>query len=90
MVRSLRFRGGITSVLIEKHPQSWLCRLRYVWYPVAVLVPLSILYLALIGYYYSAFEIRNFARDTTVLLLVLIVFNDLVLRMLMRAQRKIA
>jgi potassium efflux system protein len=90
MVRSLRFRGGITSVLIEKHPQSWLCRLRYVWYPAAILVPLSILYLALIGYYYSAFEIRIFARDTTMLLLILIVFNDLVLRMLMRAQRKIA
>ncbi|MCP4622121.1 MAG: hypothetical protein GY850_01150 [bacterium] len=26
----LRFKGGITSVLLEKHPQSWLSRLRYV------------------------------------------------------------
>jgi potassium efflux system protein len=89
-VRILRFRGGITSVLIEKHPQSWLCRLRYVWYPLAILLPLFILYLAVIGYYYSAFEIRIFARNTTMLLLILIVFNDLVLRMLMRAHRKIA
>jgi potassium efflux system protein len=88
--RILRFRGGITSVLIEKHPQSWLCRLRYVWYPLAILLPLFILYLAVIGYYYSAFEIRNLLRNTTMLLLALIVFNDLVLRMLMLARRRIA
>ncbi|MGD8883290.1 MAG: hypothetical protein PVI82_15440, partial [Desulfobacterales bacterium] len=90
IVRALKFRGGITSVLIEKHPQSWLCRLRYVWYPLAILLPLFILYLAAIGYYYSAFEIRILVRNTTILLLGLIVFNDLVLRMLMLARRRIA
>jgi potassium efflux system protein len=90
ITRILRFRGGITSVLIEKHPNSWLCRLRYVWYPLAILLPLLILYLALIGYYYSAFEIRILLRNTTMLLMVLIVFNDLVLRLLVLARRRIA
>ena len=88
--RVLRFRGGITSVLIEKHPQNWLCRLRYIWYPLTILLPLFILYLAAIGYYYSAFEIRILARNTIMLFLVLIVFNDLALRMLMLARRRIA
>jgi potassium efflux system protein len=88
--RVLRFRGGITSVLIEKHPQNWLCRLRYIWYPLTILLPLFILYLAAIGYYYSAFEIRILARNTIMLVLVLIVFNDLALRMLMLARRRIA
>ena len=88
--RILRFRGGITSVLIEKHPDSWLCRLRYVWYPLTILLPLFMLYLALIGYYYSAFEIRNLLRYTTLLLLILLVFNDLVLRLLMLVRRRIA
>jgi potassium efflux system protein len=86
----LRFRGGITSVLIEKHPQSWLCRLRYIWYPLAILLPLFILFLEVIGYYYSAIEIRNLVRHTLALLLALIVFNDLALRMLMLASRRIA
>ena len=90
ITRILRFRGGITSVLIGKHPDSWLCRLRYVWYPLAILLPLLILYLALIGYYYSAFEIRILLRNTTMLLMVLIVFNDLVLRLLVLARRRIA
>jgi potassium efflux system protein len=76
--------------LIGKHPDSWLCRLRYVWYPLAILLPLLILYLALIGYYYSAFEIRILLRNTTMLLMVLIVFNDLVLRLLVLARRRIA
>jgi len=88
--RILGFRSGITSVLIEKHPQSWLCRLRYVWYPLAILVPLFILCLAVIGYYYSAMEIRNLVRYTLGLLLALIVLNDLMLRLLMLTRRRIA
>jgi potassium efflux system protein len=87
---ALRFRGGITSILIEKHPQSWLCRLRYLWYPLAIAQSLFIILLAAIGYYYSAFELRTLVRDTTLLLLGLVVFNDLMLRMLMLARRRIA
>jgi potassium efflux system protein len=90
IVHILRFKSGITSLLIEKHPQSWLCRLRYVWYPIAILLPLFMLYLAVIGYYYSAFEIRILVRNTIMLLLVLIVFNDLMLRILILARRRIA
>jgi len=88
--RTLRFRGGITSVLIEKDPQSWLCRLRYIWYPLLILLPLFILYLALTGYFYSAVEIRHLFRDTVGLMLALIVFKDLVLRALVLARRRIA
>jgi potassium efflux system protein len=86
----LRFRGGITSVLIEKYPRSWLGRLRYVWYPLAILVPLFIIWLAAIGYYYSAIELADLVRKTIVLFLTLIVFNDLVRRMLVLARRRIA
>jgi potassium efflux system protein len=53
-------------------------------------MPLFILYLAVIGYYYSAFEIRILVRNTTMLTLILIVFNDLMLRILMLARRRIA
>ena len=88
--RTLRFRGGIASVLVEKHPQSWLCRLRYVWYPLAILLPLYILWLTLIGYYYSAIEIHNLVINTVALVFALIIFNGLALRMLMLARRRIA
>jgi len=87
---ALRFRGGITSVLIENRPQSWLCRLRYVWYPLAILLPFFVFWLAVIGYYYSAIEFRNLIAYTVALLLVLNIFNELVLRMLTLARRRIA
>ena len=76
--------------MIEKHPQSWLCRLRYVWYPLAILLPLFVLWLAVIGYYHSAIEFRSLAGYTLALLVALIIFNELVLRMLMLARRRIA
>ena len=88
--RILRFKGGITSELIEKYPHSWLCRLRYVWYPLAVLLPLIIVWLAAIGYFYSAREIAHLVSNTIVLIVALIVFNDVVLRILMLARRRIA
>ncbi|MGD9286112.1 MAG: mechanosensitive ion channel [Desulfobacterales bacterium] len=88
--RILRFKGGITSELIEKYPQSWLCRLRYVWYPLAILLPLTIIWLIAIGYFYSAREIGHLISNTIVLVLMLIVFNDLVLRILILARRRIA
>ena len=88
--RILRFNGGITAELIEKYPHSWLCRLRYLWYPLAILMPLLIIWLAAVGYFYSAIEIANLVTNTIVLILTLIVFNDLVLRMLALARRKIA
>jgi potassium efflux system protein len=88
--RTLSFSGGISSVLIKKHAQSWLCRLRYVWYPMAILLPLFILWLALIGYYYTAIEIRSLVSKTIVLFLALIVFDDLAQRMLKLARRRIA
>jgi potassium efflux system protein len=87
---TLRFKGGITAVLIEKSPKDWLCRLRYVWYPLTILIPLIILYLAIIGYYYSAIELRVLARDTIGLLMILIILDYLMLRLLTLARRKIA
>ncbi len=88
--RVLRFKGGITSVLIQKHPKSWLTRLRYVWYPLIIAVPVVAIYLTVRGYYYSALEIRHLLRLTVTLIFGLIIFNDLVLRLLMLSRRKIA
>jgi potassium efflux system protein len=88
--RTLRFKGGITATLIKNHPQNWLCRLRYIWYPLTLLVPLIILFLAMWGYYYSAIEIRILFRNSVGLILVLIILNQLVLRLLTLVRRKLA
>ncbi len=86
----LRFKKGITSILIEKYPNSMLCRLRYVWYPLFVCIPLYILWLDVTGYYYSAVELRVLLYQNIVLFALLIIFKSLVLRILMLARRNIA
>jgi potassium efflux system protein len=90
LARILHFKGGITSTLVQKYPKSWLARLRYVWYPLAVALPLLNLGLTVLGYYYSALEIRFVIGWTWVLVFVLIVFNDLIHRLLMLTRRKLA
>ena len=90
IARIFRFNGGITSMLIKNRPKSWLSRLRYIWYPVAILWPIFILGMALFGYFYSAIEIRNLVRSTIVLFFGLVILNYLSKRMLLLAHRKIA
>jgi potassium efflux system protein len=88
--RILRFKGGITSVMVQKYPKSWLSRLRYVWYPLVVALPLMNMGLTALGYYYSAMEIRSLIGWSIVLVFAVIVFNDLALRWLMLMRRKLA
>jgi potassium efflux system protein len=90
VARILRFKGGITSVLVQKHPKSWLTRLRYIWYPLLIALPLLLLYLAIQGYYYSALEIERLTNLTIWLIFGLIVLNDLAHRLLMLSRRNLA
>jgi potassium efflux system protein len=53
VARLLRFSGEIVSSLMRNHPDGWLARLRYIWYPLAVGVPLVLALLAGMGYYYK-------------------------------------
>jgi potassium efflux system protein len=89
-VRVLRFSGGIVSAWIEKNPKSWLVRLRYIWYPMAVGVPLFWVSLVPLGYYYSALEMRYLIRHTMLLVGGLILLNNLALRWLTLARRRLA
>ena len=88
--RLMRFKGGLTSMLILKHPRSWLTRLRYVWFPLVIALPLVMLYLTVGGYYYSALEINRLMSLTLILVFGLVIFNDLVLRLLMLSRRQFA
>jgi potassium efflux system protein len=90
VARLLRFSGDIVSNLIRRHPKSWLGRLRYIWYPLAVGVPLVLASLAGMGYYYSALAIDSRLGSTIYLVLGLIMVNDLLLRWLYISRRRLA
>jgi len=86
----LRFSGGIVTTLLKNYPTGWLARLRYIWWPVAVGLPLLLTALAASGYFLSALQLRNLIRFTVLLVMVLVVLNSLALRWLSLARRRFA
>jgi potassium efflux system protein len=86
----LRFSGEIVSILIRNRREGWLVRLRYIWYPLAIGVPLLLALLTSMGYNYSAFALENRLSQTIWLVLGLIIIYDLVLRWLFITQRRLA
>ena len=88
-VRMLRFSGEIFSMLVRRRRQGWLVRLRFIWYSLAVGVPLVLAILAGMGYYYSAFALYLRLGETIALLLGLILVKDLVLRWFFITQRRL-
>ena len=86
----LRFSGGIVSNLLKNYPTGWLTRLRYVWWPVAVGMPIFLAVLAASGYFLSALQLRDLFRTTMLLVMILIILNSLALRWLSLARRRLA
>ena len=89
--RIFRFSGPIISTLIRNRPNDWLVRLRYVWYPLAVGLPLLMAALAALGYYYfTAFALARRVLSTYLLILTLAIVHSLLLRWLSIAKRRLA
>jgi len=85
----LRFSGAIFSMLKRRRREGWMVRLRFIWYALAVGVPLVLAFLAGMGYYYSAFSLYMRLGETIGLLLGLIIVKDLVLRWFSITQRRL-
>jgi len=85
----LRFSGEIVSMLIRRRHHGWLVRLRFIWYPLAMGVPLMLAVLAGMGYYYSAYALFLRLGETIALILGLVIIKDLVLRWLFITQRRL-
>jgi potassium-dependent mechanosensitive channel len=69
---------------------SWLSRLRYVWYAIAVLGPLVIIGFAVAGYYQSALELQEKLITTLRLFVGTALFHALALRWLAVTKRQLA
>ena len=52
--RILSPNSGVVSSYLEEQEGGWLDRMRYLWYPLVVCIPLTLGVLALVGYYYTA------------------------------------
>jgi potassium efflux system protein len=88
--RILRFSDGIFSTMIKRGEDRWIVRLRYIWYGLAVGMPLVIAAQAFIGYQYAALTLWQRLHITFGFLIGLLVINDLILRWLSIAHRRLA
>jgi len=85
----LRFTGEVVSILKQRTREGWLVRLRFIWYPLTLGIPLVLVALAWMGYYYSAYALYIRMGETIALILGLIIVKDLVLRWLSIIQRRL-
>jgi potassium efflux system protein len=89
--RIFRFSGAIVSTLIRNQPNLLLARLRYVWYPLIVGLPLLMAVVAALGYYYfTALALADHLLATYELILILALVHSLLLRWLFIAKRRFA
>ncbi|MDJ0938863.1 MAG: mechanosensitive ion channel [Woeseiaceae bacterium] len=82
--------NSVAAVYYDKRPDSWVSRLKWLWYGIEVGGPLLLALLAAAGYLYTSAILTGSFIDTIWLVLALIVANLVILRWLALARRKIA
>jgi len=88
--RVLRPKGDLMKAFLARRRGGWLDRLRYVWYPLAVAVPLGLVVAVGAGYYYTAVELGRRLVMTLWLVVGLAVVYGLTMRVLFMARRRLA
>ncbi|MHC4648450.1 MAG: hypothetical protein ACYTBJ_23575, partial [Planctomycetota bacterium] len=86
----VRPSAPLMKELLKRNRGGWLDRLRLVWFPVSVLLPLTLALLAALGYYHTAQRLRGCLLGTIMLVLGAILFFALIVRWLTVAQNRIA
>jgi len=81
---------GSVQPFIDWAPRSGLARFRWLFLSLGVLLPASLLVLALFGYVYTAITLSAHLLDTIWLLVVLLVVQQLAVRWLLVLRRRIA
>ncbi|PPD38718.1 MAG: mechanosensitive ion channel protein MscS [Methylobacter sp.] len=81
---------GLLKYAIAANPQGWLNQSRYVWYPAAISLPLTIIGFAVAGYYLSALELQQQLIITLRLVFVIVVVHEIVIRWLTLVNRQLA
>jgi len=88
--RILNPSAGLLRHIIANHPDGWLNKSRYLWYPGSMLLPLVIIGFAVAGYYLSALELQQKLIITLRLIFLTIVIHELAVRWLMLVNRQLA
>lgn len=89
LARVFRLSNGVLSTYLTNHQGGWADRLKYVWYPLMVIVPLVMAGLSFIGFHYTAERITLSLHTTMWTLIGLVVVHGLLMRWLLLSRRKL-
>jgi len=90
LARLLHPRQGLLTNHLASHPQGWLNRLRHLWYPGLLALPLGLSVLALLGYVYTAAILFQSLVGQLWLILSLVLLQQTILRWLEVTRRRLA
>jgi potassium efflux system protein len=88
--RMLRPSGGVFRDFLAARRGGWMDRTRYLWYPAAVMLPLTLAGMGVAGYYYTSQQLGARMVVSIYLLLGLILLRSFLLRWIRVNRRKIA
>lgn len=90
LARLLHPTTGLPQGYLHAHPEGWLNRLRHVWYPGFLAIPLGLVLLAMIGFVYTAGTLLSSLVEQLWLLLALVILQQSILRWLGVTRRRLA
>ena len=86
----LRPSSPLLDAYLKQRRGGWLERLRYVWYPMVVLLPVGFAGMAVMGYFYGARYLTDRLLDTIVLIVFIMMIRAMFTRWLVVVQRRLA
>ncbi|MCB1280657.1 MAG: mechanosensitive ion channel, partial [Salinibacterium sp.] len=82
--------GPIVTEVLGREEGGWIDRLRFIWYPAIILIPVTLTLLTWVGYYYTALQFEIRFEITTGVVLTLLIVNGVLMRWLFLARRRVA
>ena len=90
LLRMLRLGGPVTGPYIKRHSEGWIARLKYIWYPLCLILPAGISITAALGYFYAARYLSDRLLLTILLVSLVVFFKAMLTRWLLVTRRKLA
>ena len=81
---------GLGKNYYRENPNSWLSRLRYLWYGILLLMPLIVIGFAITGYYQSALDLQHKLVILLRLFFISALLHGIVIRWLLLTNRHLA
>jgi potassium efflux system protein len=87
--RLLHPERGLLQTYLKTHPEGWISKLRYVWYPAVIFIPAVIIGFAVAGYYLSALQLQEELIISIRLIFLTVIIHEMVIRWLTLVNRQL-